>query len=234
MLRIYIVRHATAQDRGGALPDFERSLVKKGTKEATAVARHLASANAAPDLMISSFANRAIETAHLFAKAFGYPHQKILLKDTFYGNTNTEDLAQEIRKQPDKYRSIMLVGHDPAFSQLAAHLVKGFREAIPKGGVVTAEFALDHWRDLAGGAGTLIEFTGPGRLKAQKKEARTELETRLARSMEGILGRVSRPGAAAFQKETRKAAHKLARDFLKTLNVRPPARPETSKRRAAR
>lgn len=220
MLRIYFVRHATAQGRSETLPDFERSLVKKGEKEAEAVAKEMASTQAAPDLMISSFANRAIETAHLFAKAFHYPRQKILLRDTFYGNTNIEDLAKEIRMQPDKYRSLMLFGHDPVLSQLAAHLVKGFQETIPKAGVAAAEFSVDRWQDVEAGSGRLIEFTAPARLKERKRQVRSDLEARLARSMETILAHVNRTGARAFQKDIRKAARRVVKAFMKSLDGR--------------
>jgi phosphohistidine phosphatase len=233
MLKIYLVRHATAQDRGEALPDFERSLVKKGEKEATAVAGFLAATHPAPDLMISSFANRAIETAHLFAKAFRYPRQKILLRDTFYGQTKVEDLLGEIRKQPDKYKTLMLFGHDPAFSQLAALLVKDFRETIPKSGAVMAEFPAKRWQDVAEGSGRLLEFTAPARLKEQKKRARNDLETRLARSMSAVLAGVHREGSRAYQKEVRRAARKTVKGFMKTLNGLGPSRPKTRKRQAA-
>jgi phosphohistidine phosphatase len=233
MVRIYVVRHATAQDRGEVLPDFERSLVKKGEKEAAAVARYLAATHAAPDLMISSFANRAIETAHLFARAFRYPRQRILLRDTFYGDTKVADLAAEIRKQPDKYETLMLFGHDPAFSQLAALLIKDFRETIPKAGVVLAEFPAKRWRDVADGSGRLLEFTAPARLKAQKKQARSDLETRLARSMEAVLARVNRTGARAYHKEVRKSARRMVKGFMKALDRQRPPRPARPKRPAA-
>ncbi len=233
VLKIYIVRHATAQDKGEALPDFERSLVKKGEKEAAAVAAYLASRHPAPDLMISSFANRAIETAHLFAGAFRYPRQKILLRETFYGNTNIEDLAKEIRKQPDKSRSLMLFGHDPVLSQLAAHLIKDFRDVLPKAGVVAAEFPARRWQEVTPGSGRLIEFTAPARIKEQKKQARCELETRLARSMESVLSRLNPTGARAYQKEIRKSARKTVKSFMKSLDARRPARPAVPGRRAA-
>ncbi len=232
MLKISIVRHATAQDRGEPLPDIERSLVKKGEKEAIAVANYLASRHAAPDLMISSFANRAIETAHLFAKAFRYPRQRILLRDALYGNPNIEDLASEIRRPPDKVRSLMIFGHDPAFSQLAAYLIKDFRELLPKAGVVVAELPVNRWREVESGSGRLLEFTAPSLLKEQKRQLRNDLETRLARSMEAVLARLHRPGARAFQKEVRKAARKTAKEFLRTLNARSPAPLPKPKRRA--
>lgn len=232
MMRIYLVRHATAQDKCEALPDLERSLVKKGEKEAGAVAAYLASRHAAPDLMISSFANRAIETAHIFAKAFLYSRQRILLRDTFYGNSSAEDLVKEIRKQPDKYRSLMLFGHDPAFSQLAAYLVKGFEEELPKAGVVVADYPVHRWQEIERASGRLVEFISPTGLKDLKKRARTDLETKLARGIEGVLARSHREGARAFQEETRKTAHKLAKAFLASLAEKAPARPGKSKRGA--
>jgi len=233
MKTIFLVRHATAQDRGEGLPDFERPLVKKGEKEARAIARYLAQTYAVPDLMISSFANRAIETAHVFAKAFGYPPQKILLRDTFYGNTVPEALAGEIGRQPDKYRSLMLFGHDPAFSQLAAYLVKGFRETIPKAGVVAADFAIDRWEEMKSGSGKLLEFTFPARLKEMKKQVRSDLETRLVRSLDGILSRANGPAAAAMKDEIRKSARKLAKEFIKNQQEGRRGRPGNLKPRPA-
>jgi phosphohistidine phosphatase len=230
MMIIYFVRHATAQDKGETLPDFERSLTKQGEKEAVAVARYLATTYPAPELMISSFANRAIETAHLFAKAFRYPRQRILLRDTFYGNTRVEDLAKEIRKQPDKYRSMMLFGHDPAFSQLAAHYIKGFSEILPKAGVAVAEFPARRWGSLEGGTGRLLEFTAPGRLKEQSHQARSSLETRLERKMGGVLAEVNRTAARALRKEIRKSARRVAKVFMKTLEGRKPAPQKKAKR----
>jgi phosphohistidine phosphatase len=233
MLRIYFVRHATAQEKGGALPDFERSLVKKGEKEAAAVARSLALNNPSPDLMISSFANRAIETAHVFAKAFGYPRQRILLRDTFYGHTNIEELAEEIRKQPDKYRSLMLFGHDPAFSQLAADLVKDFRETIPKAGVVVAEFPTRRWQSVERGSGRLVEFTGPALLKEQRKRTRGDLEAKLSAGIERVLAHVSKPAARGFRRDIQKSARKIAKEFMKSLDGRGPVRQVKPKRRGS-
>lgn len=230
MKRIILVRHATAQDKGEALPDLERSLIKKGVKEAAAVAGYLVSRHDPPDLMISSFANRAIETAHLFAKAFRYPRQRILLRDTFYGNSDAEDLLKEIRKQPDKYRSLMLVGHDPAFSRLAACLVKDFEEELPKAGAVVADLPARRWQEIERASGKLVEFISPAGLKDLKKRARTDLEAKLARSIEDVLARSHREGARAFQKETRKAAHKLAKAFLASLAEKAQVRPGKFKR----
>ncbi len=225
MKRIYLVRHATAIEKGAGLPDFERPLTKKGEKEATAIARHLARRYPVPDLMISSFANRAIDTAHLIAKGFGYPSLKILLRDTFYGDAKIDDLVREIVREPDHYRSLLLVGHDPAFSRLAAHLIRGFRETIPKSGVVVADLAIDRWADLKAGSGRLLEFAFPDRLKEEARKVRSDLEARLVRSMDGILSRVNKPVAAAMKDDTRKSAQRIVKEFIKTRKKGFPAQP---------
>jgi phosphohistidine phosphatase len=189
VLRIYLVRHATAQGKDEALPDLERSLIKKGEKEAAVIAGHLVSRYAPPDLMISSFANRAIETAHRLAKAFHYPRQRILLRDIFYGNSNAEDLVKEIRSQADKYRSLMLFGHDPAISRLAAWLVKGFQEELPKAGVVAADFPVQRWREIGPGSGRLLEFISPaGEIQARSRLTAGVLQARRPAPVAGEAG----------------------------------------------
>lgn len=222
MKTLILVRHATAVDKSGGLPDFERPLVKKGRKDARLTARHLAAAMPPPDLMISSFADRALETAHIFAGIFKYPPRKIVLKDSFYDASGTEVLQDEIRALPDTCRSAMLFGHDPAFSHLAAHFVPDFKEAMPKSGAVGLEFKTGNWAAIQGGAGRLIFFVSPDRLKQERKEILEGLESRIGRSVERILAGMDRTGAAAIQKDIRKAARRIAGEFLKNAkDVRP-------------
>lgn len=232
MRRICFVRHATARDKDESLPDFERSLVKKGEKEASAVAGFLSLRQAPPDLMVSSFANRAVETAHVFAGILGYSRQKVLLRDSLYSASAAGDLIGEIRTFPDEYESLMLFGHDPVLSRLAADLVPEFSGELPKAGVIVAEFPAGRWRDLETGSGKLLEFIDPSRIKALRKAARAELEARLVRSMNGVLARAHREGALVVRAETRKAAHKLAKVFLAALSGKNSARPGNSGRRA--
>jgi len=215
MKRIYIVRHATAQPKDGPVPDFERSLIKKGEKEARTAARHLALTYPSPDLMISSFANRAIETAHVFADTFGYPQGKILLRDSFYDDFSPDAILKVIAAQPDKFQSLMLFGHDPAFSELAARLIEGFAEAIPKSGVVIADLPIERWAETGKSPGRLVEFTHPARIKEDRKKARGELDARLVRSVTGVLSRVDKAAARSIGKDIGACSRKIVKSFLK-------------------
>jgi phosphohistidine phosphatase len=225
MKRLSIVRHATAQPKDGPVPDFERSLTKKGEKEAKTAARHLALKYPSPDLMISSFANRAIETAHIFAETFGYPPRKILLRDSFYGDLSPDAILKVITAKPDKYQSLMIFGHDPAFSELASRLIEGFEEAIPKSGVVMADFPVEKWSEIVKVPGCLVEYTHPARIKDDRKKARSELDARLVRSMMGVLSRIDKTAAQSVGEDIRDCSRKIVKSFLKARKA--VDRPET-------
>jgi phosphohistidine phosphatase len=148
MKRLYIVRHATAQSKDGPVPDFERSLIKKGEKEARAAARHLALKYpfAGPhDFQLRQQGHR--NRPH-FRRNIRLSPRKILLRDSFYGDLSPDAILKVITAKPDKYQSLMLFGHDPAFSELAARLIEGFSESIPKSGVVIADFPVEKWAEI--------------------------------------------------------------------------------------
>jgi phosphohistidine phosphatase len=76
MKRIVLVRHATAAAKQADAEDFDRSLRKKGRKEARALAGWYQTVAEVPDLLLTSPANRALETALIFAKCI----RRIFLK----------------------------------------------------------------------------------------------------------------------------------------------------------
>ena len=78
MKTLYIVRHAKAIVRGTGIPDFDRSLAERGIKDARKMSKRQAKAGAEPQLLISSPAKRAIETARIFAKRLDYPKKAIV------------------------------------------------------------------------------------------------------------------------------------------------------------
>ncbi len=74
-----------------------------------------------PDLLISSPAKRAIQTARVFANAIKYPKGKILLNKTLYEANNAssnEALLDEVRSMDDQFQSVIVFGHDPASNRV--------------------------------------------------------------------------------------------------------------------
>ena len=98
MKTLFLVRHSKAVTRKANLPDFRRALVKAGEKKSTSMAKKLKKEGVLPDLIISSTANRALETAHLFAQNLDYPTHEILVKDALYNEMSPEALLYLVRQ----------------------------------------------------------------------------------------------------------------------------------------
>ncbi len=217
MKKLILVRHAKAVSREVNLPDFRRTLVKKGMKNSENMADRLKMREMIPDLMISSPANRALETAHVFARALDYPVQKIVVNDILYSEMSPESLVQLIQKVEDKHESVMLFGHDPSFSDLASHLIKDFHEVIPKTGIVSIGFGKRNWKNIRKGDGQLIFFDYPKRISKAYKKMQMDLESGIARSIENRLKRVNKDSAQELDKMVLKSSRKIAREFVKIM-----------------
>lgn len=71
--RLFIVRHAWAEDAGPDLLDHDRRLTKKGRRRFEAFARHLRGTGMGVDLVATSPLVRARETADILADVFRTP-----------------------------------------------------------------------------------------------------------------------------------------------------------------
>lgn len=219
MKTLFLVRHSKAVTRKANLPDFQRTLVRSGEKKATSMAKKLKREGVTPDLMISSTANRALETAHLFARNLDYPTHEILVKDVLYNEMSPEALLDVVRQVDDRYKSVMLFGHNPAFTDFACYLVKGFDQDIPKTGIVGIQFQKDRWNDVAKGFGKLEFFEYPRRLAKTMKRLEVELSSELARRTQDILDRVDAKSAKKLKKQVENVSDKIAKDFIRILKA---------------
>lgn len=218
MKTLYLVRHAKAINPDGGIPDFERVLEKKGKADARRIAKKLKEQNIPLDLLVSSPAHRALETAHIFAKELGYPVQKILLKDSIYNAPTEEVLLKIVQEVDDRYKSIMLFGHNPSFNDFAAYLIKDFKEDLPTCGVVCIDFKKNSWKKILKGSGILKFFDFPTdkskKLKPEEK-VRKELETKIIEQIENVFKDIDLSAAKDLEKSVKKAGEKLVKKFLK-------------------
>ena len=72
MKTLLILRHAKSSWNNPDLSDYDRSLNRRGKRDAPRMGKFLRQQSLIPDLIISSTAKRAKKTAKLFAKAIGY------------------------------------------------------------------------------------------------------------------------------------------------------------------
>lgn len=120
MKTILLLRHghSAADDR---VPDLERPLSTQGRRDARRLAGLLRRLGLEPDLVLSSTARRALETAELAAAGCGYAG-KVRAESLLY-EAEAEGYLRVLRGLPARSRSILLVGHNPAIRQAAAALL---------------------------------------------------------------------------------------------------------------
>ncbi|WP_231390081.1 SixA phosphatase family protein [Sphingobacterium pedocola] len=120
---LYIARHAKAEEHSLSKRDFNRDLIGKGKERARSIATELADFVTLNEktLVISSPANRAIQTAEIFSNVLGYPAEKIQKEINIYEAYHL-DILQVINKITDYYNSVLIFGHNPGLSDLTNYL----------------------------------------------------------------------------------------------------------------
>lgn len=121
MQRLLIVRHGIAVPHGTPdIPDDERPLTAKGERRARQVARGLARLGVAPDRIATSPLPRARRTAEILAEVLGLGEA---IEDV--DALRAENSAERIRDWlgPRSEPVLMIVGHNPALSELVGLLV---------------------------------------------------------------------------------------------------------------
>jgi phosphohistidine phosphatase len=116
---LVILRHAKAADPAG-VPDVHRPLTKRGRADAAAAGEWLAGNGYTPDVVLCSPARRTRETWHGVATAFTRGAEVSYL-DGLYA-AGVADLLAAIGAVGDEAHTALLVGHNPAVSQLSALL----------------------------------------------------------------------------------------------------------------
>jgi phosphohistidine phosphatase SixA len=160
-VELSLLRHAHAGDplkwKG---PDADRPLSPKGRQQAERLARFLLEHDLRPGHVVSSPKVRAVQTAEAVARAFELPvHQDGRLADPLDLATVDAILADALggERTASGPQRVMLVGHDPDFSELFMELT-GIPDLTMRKGALAR---IDAPRPLRAGGGTLVWLLPP-------------------------------------------------------------------------
>jgi phosphohistidine phosphatase len=159
---VLLVRHAKAERETWPGNDHERPLTAAGRRAAKRVGAWLSAADLVPDLLVTSSARRAQATADL-ARAAGRWRCPCRAISALY-EASPEVVVELLRGLEPEVERPLLVGHEPAWSALAAALIGGGRLRLPTGAVAVVRFELPSWAELAPGRGELALLLAPKRL----------------------------------------------------------------------
>lgn len=136
-MQLILLRHGKAEDfssSGGG--DFARALLEKGMEQSRNAARVLSSAGFLPDLVLTSPVLRARQTAEEFCRAADISEP--LMQDWLACGMSPETALSELRAYDEN--RVMIVGHEPDFSQLVQYaLGASGRIEIRKGSLTCLE-----------------------------------------------------------------------------------------------
>lgn len=133
---LFILRHAKSE-RGAAVDDFARPLSARGRRDAPRMARWIAARGPVPDLVLSSPARRARETAGAMAEVLAIPAGHIHYDDRLY-LAGCDTLLAALRGCPTRAATLLLVGHNPGLEELLEYLSAGPPPRNDAGKLLTA------------------------------------------------------------------------------------------------
>jgi phosphohistidine phosphatase len=147
MKKLIVIRHAKSDWDNPLLDDFERPLAERGLEDAPKMAASLKKRGIQVDLICSSTAQRAMQTACITAAELGYPEGKIHWDKSLY-HASASHLLQFIQSQSDQIQTLVLVGHNPGLTELIVRLGVNL-DNLPTAGQFAFTVLSDDWKDLS-------------------------------------------------------------------------------------
>lgn len=151
--RLILFRHAKAEWDGNMANDHERQLNKQGKSDAALMGKVLAQTQQAPQFVFCSSAKRAESTAKLAIKS-GNWDSPIKITDQLY-NIKADDVFEVIKQIAPFHKSVMLVGHEPTWSELVNRFTDSNGIHMPTASMACISFDTDVWNEVYYGLGSL-------------------------------------------------------------------------------
>ena len=126
---LWLLRHAKAK-RDLPVDDFDRPLKKRGKQAATQVGEWLKTQHLIPDVILSSPAKRAADTAILVYTALDKVTPPILFDERLYFH-GADALKSVLAEYPTAPQRVLLVGHNPDLEDLLAYLIRAEDSPLP-------------------------------------------------------------------------------------------------------
>jgi phosphohistidine phosphatase len=168
MMRIYIVRHAIAEDsaKGGG-GDAQRALTSEGRKKMKEVAAGFMRLEPQIDRIFSSPLIRAKQTAEIMATPLKKKVEQMVELSPGHAPSDVLRRLRELKED----NNVMLVGHEPNCSQLASYLLSETAQVdiqFKKGGICLIES-----QRFGGGDGFLLWVLTPQVLRLMNASSET-------------------------------------------------------------
>lgn len=157
--KLMLFRHAKSDWNGDAENDHSRPLAERGIDSAEKAGLFLAASGQLPSHIFVSSAKRAIETIELASSAGGWDIP-IDASDALY-STSPSSVISFLHQLENELDSVMLVGHEPVWSELSSLLIGGGNIRMPTATIAQINLFVDKWVAVKPGCGELSWLAKP-------------------------------------------------------------------------
>ncbi len=161
MKQLILVRHGKSS-WDYHVSDKDRPLLERGINDVILVSQKYAKKPIKIDFAYSSTANRAMHTCTIFLRQLDFPMVKLQLTHNLY-DFSGDSVLPFIQGFDDSLESVIIFGHNHAFTHLANSLGNTYIENVPTSGLVHLQFNTDHWSKI--GKGNTVQTIFPKHLK---------------------------------------------------------------------
>lgn len=162
MKTLFILRHAKSSWNNADLSDFERPLNERGLETAPFMGEIFKENQFKPELILSSPARRAEQTANLIKDAARI-NGEIKFDERIY-EASPSRLLEVIAEQSEKIESLMLVGHNPGLEGLIKVLT-GEIQPMPTAALAVIDLKIESWKEINNSTGSLRTLIRPKEVK---------------------------------------------------------------------
>ena len=149
MKKLLIIRHAKSS-WDYDVNDKDRPLNNRGINDANLLSKHLINKVKDVDFVYSSPAIRALHTCAIFMRNLDLNFDRFLIEKKLYDFSGI-DVKNFIKSLNDDYNTVMIFGHNYAFTSLVNELGDTTIENLPTSGMAIVELDLNQWHDLRKG-----------------------------------------------------------------------------------
>jgi phosphohistidine phosphatase len=144
MKTLYIVRHGKTNK---SLDDLSRELLPIGIERMKKLGNYLSVNNCKIDVLYSSYAKRAQQTAELIADAILFPKDKTSITEEL-SFTSQDAYFDILVEQDNEVESVLFVGHNPEITNVAQFFIPDFTAYMQTGSCFCFDFDTDEWTKI--------------------------------------------------------------------------------------
>lgn len=153
-----IIRHAKSSWENPELDDLVRPLNERGVQSIKIIGNYLKEQQIQPDLVITSPATRALQTAIGIGSYLNYTAGDLFIKqEIYFGNPTT--IFSILKNLDNDFNDVFLFGHEPILSSLIELLTKNRLEKFPTCGVYRIVFDISYWKEIKKGKPIFFCYT---------------------------------------------------------------------------